>query len=172
MRIQYDSYPQLAVILEDLLQVGDATGNAQTEMVMAALYILRRTGPPGNSSATFGRMVLAQFDNTRWHVREMAARTFCSLTMTENLTDLLSKLLNGRKDKTNRFHGCLLAVQFILKRRAALESVNFNGKSAPPAISFLWASCVSREHRHVARSSQSLPLTLDLRIVRILQKDL
>jgi hypothetical protein len=129
VKIQYDRYPEMTTLLEELLQDSDEGNVQKVETVLPALEILRRAGPPSHDSAELTEQVINHLSNPSWHVREMAARTYCALTMKEELGSLLHQLLDGPTDNTNLLHGTLLAVGCLLERRAALDNVE--SKSAP-----------------------------------------
>ncbi|KOS18604.1 tRNA (cytidine(32)-2'-O)-methyltransferase non-catalytic subunit TRM732 [Escovopsis weberi] len=125
-RIPYHRYPNLPLVLANLLKSGHlmAASTAATsaaESVFPALDIIRRAGPPDLLRDEIQVHVAAYLSSPVWHVREIAARTLCSCLLHERWLAVIKKLLgeaisdespNGK----NYMHGVLLSLKFVFER--------------------------------------------------------
>lgn len=135
IRLSYENYPSLPELLLKLLDTDTSTSTASSapqigavESVFPALDIIRRAGPPSTHRADIYRCVSMHLGSKIWHVREIAARTICTLFLHQNwLQDSLA-LISTADETMNRTHGVLLAVKFILERRLSLDQNFATGK--------------------------------------------
>ena len=134
IKLNYDEYPTLPGLLLKLLDTETATSiNPQVptiglvESVVPALDIIRRAGPPPSSRDEVYRCVSKHLGSKLWHVREIAARTICTMMLHKNwLADIVG-LLENVHDSTNRLHGVLMTIKFTLERRKALNILSTVG---------------------------------------------
>lgn len=125
-KIQYERYPELEKILIELLAFPQALDEPyQPEIVLPALDIIRRAGPPdGEDFDHLFQLVVAHLKCPIWHVREMAARALCSLTMGGDLVSRIRRVLANPEKLMNFRHGCLLAAKCIIERESALDAAS------------------------------------------------
>ncbi|KAI9782363.1 MAG: hypothetical protein M1839_005236 [Geoglossum umbratile] len=129
-KLSYDKYPSLPGLLKDLLgqptassspagSGGQATsivrGLGPPEAVFSAMDIIRRAGPPKANDAELRQSILSYIGSKIWHVRDMAARTFCSLVDRQHFTEEVSYLVNLPWASNNALHGQLLCARYLLR---------------------------------------------------------
>ena len=129
---RYKSLPELLLKLLDTSTNNSGTMRAPTigavESVFPALDIIRRAGPPPNLRERAFKLVVKHLNSRIWHVREIAARTVCTLLLHEDwLSDVIALINNAQLSK-NHIHGILLALKFILERRLELDPSSATGK--------------------------------------------
>ncbi|KAI0201484.1 putative death-receptor fusion protein-domain-containing protein [Astrocystis sublimbata] len=121
VRISYHKYEALPSLLVDLLELGKESsgitlGTQRAEAVFPALDIIRRAGPPeGYSQKLFG-IITWYLGSHIWHVREIAARTICSLLLSSNWLQSIQSLIRESGESSNKLHGALLTLRFLLER--------------------------------------------------------
>ncbi|KAL3417418.1 hypothetical protein PVAG01_11418 [Phlyctema vagabunda] len=128
IRLSYDKYPALPELLLKLLDT-EVSGSAEVsvptigvvESVFPALDIIRRAGPPEAQRERIYSSVSTHLGSKVWHVRELAARTICTLMLHEEWLEVISELILSCDSSANRSHGVLLAVKFVLDRRLSLR---------------------------------------------------
>lgn len=135
IKLSYDRYPTLPELLLGLLKSNtsgseslSATAIGSVESVFPALDIIRRAGPPNLHRDEFFRYVSLHLGSKIWHVRELAARTICTLMLHQNWLSAVLKLMGDFCASTNRLHGILIAVKLILERRLELDPASATGK--------------------------------------------
>ncbi|PBP27011.1 HEAT repeat protein [Diplocarpon rosae] len=111
IKISYDRYPSLPETIVSLLRIG--TGDT----VLPALDFLRRAGPPTTMKDEIEDLVSGFLGHKAWQIRETAAHTLCSLTMSKSLVETVRRLSAEITQGTNDRHGKLLAIKVILGRR-------------------------------------------------------
>ncbi|KUJ19378.1 uncharacterized protein LY89DRAFT_489399 [Mollisia scopiformis] len=123
IKIDYNRYPELTSVIEKLLASSeDLYALNSPEIVLPALDILRRAGPPNGDSTLLVKLVSAQLRSDIWHVRDMAARAYCALTMGRDIPTLVVELLTGKEgEHSNTRHGRLLSARRIVERHALLN---------------------------------------------------
>lgn len=149
-RLNYERYPALPGLLLNLLR-RDVTisTNKQVpqigaiESVFPALDILRRAGAPDGSRREFYDAISVHLESKIWHVREIAARTICTLHLTEDWIDDALGLLETCSTSNNRCHGVMLAIKYTLERRRILKLDLKPGKYSPILISSDAKTCVA-----------------------------
>jgi hypothetical protein len=127
-RFSYDNYPNLVKILVELLEpsgdlkIMETPENGSSPMdlhgaegVFPALQILRQARPPGDLTKIRG-LVRDLLPSPHWHMRDMAARTYVSLSVTNESYHELSPILDTVTSDHNGQHGRLLVVKYLLKR--------------------------------------------------------
>ena len=126
LRVSYNKYHTLPGVLLDLLRPTeqDLQADAQStkaEAVFPALDIMRRAGPPEEHRDELCRLTESYIGSHIWLLREMAARTLCSFFLRADWATEIERLLEGAGSSTNRTHGVLLTVKFILQRKLELQ---------------------------------------------------
>ncbi|KAG9246942.1 HEAT repeat protein-like protein [Calycina marina] len=128
IKLSYDEYPTLPSLLMKLL--GAKTGGSEVsqiptiglvESVFPALDIIRRVGPPPAFRDEIFAGVAIHLSSKLWHVREIAARTLCTLMLHKDWLAALLTLVESAGESTNRLHGTLMAIRFTLERRLELN---------------------------------------------------
>ncbi|KAF2400727.1 hypothetical protein EJ06DRAFT_529838 [Trichodelitschia bisporula] len=118
LRVAYDDYPNLLAIVIGLLSVDTnslRTSDAAFESVFPALKIIQRLPPPSNHRAKIVELVLELCNSTHWHIRDMAARTYCGLVPASEAEDALTECLRCLGVWQNQLHGRLLCVYYVVK---------------------------------------------------------
>lgn len=127
-RIAYRKYPSLPGVLLDLVKSGGRdmmeTGSQTTaaEAVFPALDIIRRAGPPEEQRDELYGHICRYLGSHLWHVREMAARTICSFLLTVDWIAEMKDLVRDSLESANKLHGSLLALRFVLERKAEVTT--------------------------------------------------
>ena len=135
IRLSYDRYPSLPELLLKLLD----TSTSQTEAIRAptigavesvfpALDIIRRAGPPPTHRDKIFKIVARHLSSRIWHVREIAARTTCTLLLQEDWLSRVMLLIENLQPSTNQLHGTLLTIKLTLDRRLELYPLSAAGK--------------------------------------------
>lgn len=127
IRLSYDRYQDLPHLLLKLLVVdpgythNSRPGISAVESVFPALDIIRRAGPPEINRDKIYLRVSAHLGSHIWHVRELAARTMCTLLIRDDWPIRIEELLLLATESSNRLHGTLLAIKFFVERRSTLK---------------------------------------------------
>lgn len=121
VRIPYHKFDALPSLLVDLLEMGRKStgitiGTQTAEAVFPALDIIRRAGPPEGYRDKIYDTISWYLGSHIWHVRELAARTLCSLLLTTAWLQSIERLITNAGQNSNRLHGSLLAIRFLLER--------------------------------------------------------
>ncbi|KAI2642567.1 hypothetical protein GGS21DRAFT_498499 [Xylaria nigripes] len=121
VRISYHKFEALPALLINLLELGKkssgiAMGTQTAEAVFPALDIIRRAGPPEGYRQKLYDVISWYLGSHIWHVREIAARTLCSLLLTSTWLQSLELLLSSSGQSANKLHGTLLTIRFLLER--------------------------------------------------------
>ncbi|KAH0562941.1 hypothetical protein GP486_002501 [Trichoglossum hirsutum] len=129
-KLSYDKYPNLPGLLKKLLdQTSGCSSQTESEghtvsifpvldspeSVFPAMDIIRRAGPPKTNSTELRSLILLHMESEIWHVRDMAARTFCSLINRPDFIEEVSYLINLPWISNNALHGRLLGVRYLLQ---------------------------------------------------------
>lgn len=137
-KIAFSKFPGLVDLLLSMLEescnqnAGDPEGTMKTvEKLFPALDIIRRAGAPAECHAMIFKHVSTHLGSKVWQVRDLAARTICSLMPNANWQHAAESLLHIRDGSTNLEHGVLLAIQYTLGREidAAIPDEHLDGKS-------------------------------------------
>ena len=126
-KISYDKYPTLPGLLVQLLATESlkkdmsALGlprliNISVHAVFAALEFLRRAGPPAKYHGLVKKLVFDHLGNCVWHVRDLAARTYCAFVPDNLVIMEIRALFNVTLQYQNAVHGRLLTVKHVLNR--------------------------------------------------------
>ena len=138
VKLSYDKYPDLPALLLKLLETEvnssslkdrSASQISAVESMFPALDIIRRAGPPSSHREEIFNSVSKNLGSKVWHVREIAARTICTLLMHSEWLPAMMGLMETSTKSTNRLHGVLMAVKFMLDRRFTLEPDSTIGKT-------------------------------------------
>ncbi|KAG9237179.1 putative death-receptor fusion protein-domain-containing protein [Amylocarpus encephaloides] len=121
----FSRYPGLWSLLMGLLEksaAGDDPASASVvitvEKIFPVLEILRRAGSSHESMDFVRKNVLKHLGSKFWQVRDLAARTLCTLTPEEEWHSASERLLGLSKTApSNVQHGALLAIKVVLQRR-------------------------------------------------------
>lgn len=133
VRISYHKFEALPSLLVDLLELGKnssgATIGTQTaEAVFPALDIIRRAGPPEGYAQRLYDIISWYLGSHIWHVREIAARTLCSLLLTPSWLQSVEALIGSAGQSSNQLHGALLTLRFLLERLLQVMPDQISGK--------------------------------------------
>jgi hypothetical protein len=135
IRLSYDKYPDLPGLLLKLLDADTcrlenltAPKVSSVESMFPALDIIRRAGPPSTHRNEIYKSVSVHLGSKVWHIRELAARTICTLLLHDDWLPAVVKLIESSTKSTNHLHGVLMAVKFVLERRLALDPEFATGK--------------------------------------------
>jgi hypothetical protein len=104
------------------------------ESVFPALDIIRRAGPPDRKREEIFTVVSTHLSSKVWHVRDIAARTICTLLLHDRWLADVIKLIESA-NSTNRFHGVLMSIKYLLERRLELNSTTASGESTSAMLS-------------------------------------
>ncbi|KAI0402725.1 putative death-receptor fusion protein-domain-containing protein [Xylaria palmicola] len=121
VRIAYHKFESLPSLLVNLLELGKKSsgsvmGTQTAEAVFPALDIIRRAGPPEGCLQKLNDIITWYLGSHIWHVREIAARTLCSLLLTTTWLQSIKLLLTNPSLGANKLHGALLTLRFLLER--------------------------------------------------------
>ncbi|ODA82836.1 hypothetical protein RJ55_01345 [Drechmeria coniospora] len=155
-RIPYYRYPNLPVVLRNLLKSGHAMLNQQAttasaaESVFPALDIIRRAGPPELLRDKIQVDICIYLSSPVWHVRELAARTLTSCLLHDQwlhaIRELIADLdLSYGGNQQNRAHGVLLTLKFVIERLDEVASDRL-AADLPELIRFLAGSAISTKY--------------------------
>lgn len=135
IKLSYDKYDALPDLLVRLLDVQTDTsvwsaGNDDRaiQTVFPALDIIRRAGPPSQYRDQIYDLVSRHLGSRVWHVRDIAARTMCTL-IRDDWVDSALDLLNSGPESTNRTHGILMVLKYVLEKLRASKSAVSSGES-------------------------------------------
>jgi hypothetical protein len=134
-KLSYDKYPALPELLlklldTDISKYSDLTTPkiSSVESMFPALDIVRRAGPPSIHRNDIYKCVSVHLGSNVWHVREIAARTICTLLLDTAWLPAVVELIETSNSSTNRLHGILMALKFILERRLVLNPHSATGE--------------------------------------------
>ncbi|KAI1429341.1 putative death-receptor fusion protein-domain-containing protein [Xylaria sp. FL1777] len=121
VRISYHKFEALPSLLINLLELGKKSSSAMigaqsAEAVFPALDIIRRAGPPEGYLEKLYDIISWYLGSHIWHVREIAARTLCSLLLTPSWLESIALLINSPGQTSNQLHGALFTLRFLLER--------------------------------------------------------
>ena len=141
IKLSYDKYPALPQLLPKLLdadssQLEDVTVPkiSSVESMFPALDIVRRAGPPSTHRQEIYKSVSVHLGSKVWHVREIAARTICTLLLHDDWLPAVVRLIENSTNSTNRLHGVLMTVKFVLERRLDLNPESATCKDPFPDL--------------------------------------
>jgi hypothetical protein len=139
IKLSYDKYPTLPALLPKLLDTDTSKLEdistpkiSSVESMFPALDIIRRAGPPDTHRNETYKSVSVHLGSKVWHVREIAAHTICTLLLHEEWLPAVVRLIETSTNSTNRLHGVLMAVKFVLERRLALNPESATGSDRLP----------------------------------------
>ena len=128
VKLSYEAYPALPALLLKLLdgesdcpERSSSTKIRAVESIFPALDIVRRAGPPSTYRKDIFSSVFNHLGSKVWHIREIAARTICTLLLHRYWLPSVLKLMKTTTRSTNHHHGVLMAVKFVLERRLILN---------------------------------------------------
>lgn len=134
IKLSYDKYHALPDLLIKLLDVQTdlPLSSADTEdraiqTVFPALDIIRRAGPPMQYRQQIHDLVSRHLGSRVWHVRDIAARTMCTLIIDDWLEFAIA-LLESCLESTNRCHGVLMTLKYMFEKLESSKSVVSSGK--------------------------------------------
>lgn len=138
-KLPYDKYPNLEPLIVRLLGGHslvdaskqphdlDLSASVPAELVFPALDILRRAGRPNQENTIIDRLVFIHLGSKIWNVRELAARTFCSVAPERQYITILAELLKPYRRSGNSWHGVLLTMKFSVEMHFRYEGRNWQG---------------------------------------------
>jgi hypothetical protein len=134
IRLVYERYPTLPEILLNLMaaEPNEFEGHTSPQVgtvqsVFPALDIIRRAGPPKKLRIEIYSSIKVHLGSNLWHVRDIAARTICTLLLEEGWLEGLTDLLETCGGSSNQIHGVLLATKYFLERRLELKLLIASG---------------------------------------------
>lgn len=124
-KISYEKYSSLAQLLPRLL--GSHSPSVQmtapnlsltnsVQMVFPALDLLRRAGPPKQGFDTLKEMVFDLLAHPVWHIRDLAARTYCTFVNFDDLNLETRRLMQHPEQSQNGLHGRCLAIRYMVEK--------------------------------------------------------
>lgn len=133
-RLAYESYPALPQLLLDLMaptvdkqaDIGSPEIGA-VESVFPALDIIRRAGPPSSLRTEIFFRIKVHLGSKMWHIRDIAARTMCTILLHNRWFPELVELLYTCTGSTNKVHGVLMAAKYLLERMFELNPASVSG---------------------------------------------
>lgn len=135
IKLAYDKFPALSALLLKLLHFETSIDREEirpqigaVESVFPALDIIRRAGPPELNRNEIFAQACKHLASKVWHVREIAARTVCTLLIHDDWLQAIKTLLSSCGQSTNYTHGVLMAVRFFLERQMTLDLKVLLGK--------------------------------------------
>jgi len=135
IRLSYDRYPALPELLMKLLTVesrnamgSGAQAIGTVESVFPALDIIRRAGPPPRHRDEIFSIVAKHLESKIWHMRDIAARTICTLLLHGNWLSDVEELLDSYTGSANQLHGMLLSIRYLLDRRLDMSPEKSSGR--------------------------------------------
>ncbi|KAI1331267.1 hypothetical protein F5Y16DRAFT_395706 [Xylariaceae sp. FL0255] len=142
IRISYNKYKALPDLLINLLELGKQSsglvmGTQTAEAVFPALDIIRRAGPPDGYRDKLYDCIAWYLGSRIWHVREIAARTLCSLLLTPTWLVSIEPLLAASSNSANKLHGALLTLKFLLERLLQVMPEQLRGENMEALALFL-----------------------------------
>ena len=137
-KLSYDKYPTLPSLLNRMLGVHslvdafkqhniDLPSSVPAELVFPALDILRCAGRPTKENTTIDRLVFIHLGSKIWNIRELAARTICSLASGRHYISILAELMRPYRRSSNRWHGVLLTMKFLVGKHFRYEGQGWQG---------------------------------------------
>jgi len=139
VRIAYHKFDALPSLLINLLELGKKSsgimiGTQTAEAVFPALDIIRRAGPPEGYRTKLYEIISWYLGSHIWHVREIAARTLCSLLLTPTWLHSVELLVTSAGGSSNKLHGALLTVRFLLERLFQVMPNQLSGEICPRTL--------------------------------------
>jgi hypothetical protein len=135
IRLFYERYPALPELLLRILsseseQESSASfpGIGNVESVFPALDIIRRAGPPERLRDEIYICVSNHLASKIWHVRDIAARTICTLLLHDSWLPATVNLIETCGKLANQHHGILMSIKYLLERRLELKVVTKPGR--------------------------------------------
>lgn len=116
----------------NLLETGQQSsgvliGTQTAESVFPSLDIIRRAGPPEEFRDKLYDIIAWYLGSPIWHVREIAARTLCSFLLKPGWLNSIPDLL-ASSETSNKLHGALLTIKFLLERLSEVMPEQLSGK--------------------------------------------
>lgn len=138
IKLSYERYPALPNLLIRLLKSDPETqGDSQpvaigtVQSVFPALDIIRRAGPPAGRGEEFFSLVASHLGSKIWHMRDIAARTLCTMLLRDDWLQEVIELLGKYNGSANWLHGVLLSIRYLLEKRLELRQETELGISKP-----------------------------------------
>ncbi|KAI1268651.1 hypothetical protein F5Y18DRAFT_376294 [Xylariaceae sp. FL1019] len=134
IKISYHKYKALPELLMNLLDLGKESsgmtmGTNTAEAVFPALDIIRRAGPPEGYRDKLYNIVSFYLGSRIWHVREIAARTLCSLLLVPTWFEAVESLVNEPNAAANKLHGALLTLKFLIEKLLQVSPDQLNSQA-------------------------------------------
>jgi Putative death-receptor fusion protein (DUF2428)/HEAT repeat len=118
-RFSWTQSSEMESVLSQLIDSGTDHSNSSRaiEGVFPALKMIQKIQPSKPNRDYFCRAVLKLCRSSHWHVRDMAARTFCNLAQGDGLIRTINDLLPDQLESQNDLHGRLLCIYYFLMSR-------------------------------------------------------
>ncbi|KAI0166428.1 hypothetical protein GGR57DRAFT_496690 [Xylariaceae sp. FL1272] len=161
IKISYHKYKALPELLMSLLDLGKEScgmvmGTNTAEAVFPALDIIRRAGPPEGYRDKLYSSVSFYLGSRIWHVREIAARTLCSLLLVPTWFQAVESLVNEPNRSANKLHGALLTVKFLLERLHQVSPDQLNSKTISGLRRLMEQLPLSNDSLHTCTEAQAV----------------
>ncbi|KAI8953930.1 putative death-receptor fusion protein-domain-containing protein [Xylaria longipes] len=161
VRISYHKFEALPSLLVNLLELGKKSsgitmGTQTAEAVFPALDIIRRAGPPEGYRQKLYDIISWYLGSHIWHVREIAARTLCSLLLTSTWLQSIEGLISGTGESSNKLHGALLTVRFLLERLLQVMPDELSEKNINALYEILGGLSASNNCLHTCTEAQAV----------------
>ncbi|KAI0440175.1 putative death-receptor fusion protein-domain-containing protein [Xylaria telfairii] len=161
VRISYHKFGALPSLLVNLLELGKESsgitmGTQTAEAVFPALDIIRRAGPPEGYFQKLYDIISWYLGSHIWHVREIAARTLCSLLLTSTWLQSIELLVVGVGESSNKLHGALLTIRFLLERLLQVMPNELSEKNINAVYEILGRLSASNSRLHTCTEAQAV----------------
>ncbi|KAI1754344.1 putative death-receptor fusion protein-domain-containing protein [Xylaria castorea] len=160
VKISYRKFEALPSLLVNLLELGQKSsgitmGTQTAEAVFPALDIIRRAGPPEGYLQKLYDIISWYLGSHIWHVREIAARTLCSLLLTSAWLQSIELLITGTGESSNKLHGALLTIRFLLERLLQVMPDELSEKNINAIYKILGDLLASNNCLHTCTEAQA-----------------
>jgi hypothetical protein len=150
-RFSWHQYPELEATLRRLIDAGiDGSDSPAQDIegVFPALKMIQSIPPAEASRGYFCQAMLRLCRSSHWHVRDIAARTYCNLTESDNVFSTMRGLLQRGDGSQNDAHGRLLCIYYLVVGLLSKSSLSCSESFIPCSVAFRFN--INRGHiRHM-----------------------
>jgi hypothetical protein len=118
VRFSWNQHPELEAALRRLIDSGISGSDSPSraiEGVFPALKMIQSIPPTPSSRDYFCEAMLKLCCSSHWHVRDVAARTYCNLTEGDDLLATMRSVLHCDGTSQNDMHGRLFCVYYLVR---------------------------------------------------------